>query len=67
MPEDPKPEQAASFSVGMPPRGITPSHVSNDPVLSPQDRVNLYEVLQTIAQALRRIRHEDNQATKQQQ
>jgi hypothetical protein len=35
--------------------------------LSPQDKVNLYEVLQILAQALRRIRYEDNQAPKQQQ
>ena len=44
-----------------------PNLLNTHEPLSPQDKVNLYEVLQTLAQALRRIRYEDNQAPKQQQ
>ncbi len=40
--------------------------ITHEPLL-PQDKVNLFEVLQTLAQALRRIQYEDNQTPKQQQ
>lgn len=41
-----------------------PSVLNTHEPLSPQDKVNLYEVLQTLARALRRIKHEENQTTR---